>query len=70
LDCWARRTARADSVHLQVVYLPDALLLLPTDTARVDGAFATRDRIEAVRVRGGRPEAITLIRLQDDTFVP
>src|SRR5690242_9283949 len=45
-------TAHRDSVHLQVVYRPADLLLPPPDTARLDGAFATRDRIDAVRVRG------------------
>jgi len=64
-------TAHADSVHLQVVYRAADLLLLPPDTARIDGAFATRDRIQAVRVRGGGPaQAITLIRLQVVPFVP
>jgi hypothetical protein len=63
-------TAHADSVHLQVVYRPADLLLLPPDTARVDGAFATRDRIAAVRVRGGAAQAITLIQLQVVAPVP
>jgi hypothetical protein len=57
-------TAEGDSVHLQVVYHFENNALLPPDTARVDGAFATRDRIEALRVRGAGPaQAITLIRL-------
>jgi hypothetical protein len=53
------------------VYRPADLLLLPPDTARVDGAFATRDLIKAVRVRRGAPaQAITLIRLQVVPLVP
>ena len=64
-------TAHADSVHLQVVYHPADLLLLPPDTARVDGVFATRDRIGAMRLRGGGPaQAITLIRFQVVPLVP
>lgn len=66
----ASGTARGDSIHLQVVYLPNDLLLLPPDTARVDGAFETRDRIDAVRVRAGRSETITLIRMPDGAFLP
>ena len=63
-------TAHADSVHLQVVYRPADLLLPPPDTARVDGAFVTHNRIEAVRVRGGSAQAVTLIRLQVVPLVP
>jgi len=63
-------TARGDSVHLRVIYNPADLLLLPPDTARLDGVFATRDRINAVRVRGGTVQSITLVRLQAGAPIP
>ena len=63
-------TAHGDSVHLRVIYRPADLLLATVDTARVDGAFATRDRIEAVRVRGGVAQPITLLRLQVIPLIP
>lgn len=63
-------TARGDSVHLRVIYNPADLLLLPPDTARLDGAFATRDRINAVRVRGGEVQSISLLRLKVVAPIP
>jgi hypothetical protein len=59
-------TARGDSLHLEVVFVPEATVFpqLKPDTARLEGAFATRDRIDAKFTRAGTTGPFTLVRLQ------
>jgi len=61
-------SARGDSVHLTIVYTPNAVFpQLTPDTARFDGVLTTRDRIDGTLVRGGAaPQPFSLIRLRGD----
>jgi hypothetical protein len=59
-------TAVGDSVHLQVVFVPNATTFpqLPPDTAHFEGMLITRDRIDGTLVRfGATSTPFTLVRL-------
>jgi hypothetical protein len=60
-------TAGGDSVHLRIVFVPEATVFpqLKPDTAWLEGAFTTRDRIDATLARGGLPFPFTLVRLHN-----
>lgn len=59
-------TALGDSVHLQVVFVADAVFgSVKPDTARLEGAFSSRDRIDAQLVRANAaPQSLQLVRLR------
>ena len=62
-------TARADSVHLRIIYTPNATVFpqLKPDTARFDGVLTTRDRIDGTLIRGGAaPQSFSLVRSPGD----
>src|SRR3954470_11743681 len=62
-------TARADSVHLRIIYTPNeaAFPQLKPDTARFEGVLTTRDRIDGTLIRGGAaPQSFSLIRFLGD----
>ena len=59
-------TAIADSIHLQIIYVPNpAFVGLKPDTARLDAVLTTRDRIDGTLRRGSLPPStIQLVRLK------
>jgi len=61
-------SAHGDSVHLRIVYMPNAIFpQLKPDTARFDGVLTTRDRIDGTLIRGVlAPRPFSLIRLRND----
>ena len=59
-------TAKGDSVHLQIVFVPEPTVFpqLKPDTAHLEGALTTHDRIDATLVRAGSTFPFTLVRLR------
>jgi len=59
-------TAIADSIHLQIIYVPNpAFVGLKPDTARLDAVLTTHDRIDGTLRRGSLPPStIQLVRLK------
>jgi len=64
----ANGTAIGDSLHLQVIYVPNPTFVgLKPDTAQLDAVLTTRDRIDGKLRRGSfPPSTIQLVRLQVD----
>src|SRR6476619_3849968 len=62
----ARGTAIADSIHLQVIYVPNpALTTLKPDTAQLEAVLTTHDRIDGTLRRGSFPTStIQLVRVR------
>jgi len=60
--------SKGDSVHLRIVYVPSPTTFpqLKPDTASLDGAFTTRDRINGTLVRFGTAQAFSVVRVQQD----
>ena len=60
-------TAHTDSVHLRIVYTPNAVFpQLKPDTAQFDGVLTTRDHIDGTLIRGGVPQSFSLVRMLAD----
>ena len=61
----ANGTAAGDSLHLRIIYLPNPSFVgLKPDTAQLDGALTTRDRIDGTLRRGSfPPSTIQLVRV-------
>jgi hypothetical protein len=59
-------TAIADSIHLQIIYVPNpAFVGMKPDTARLDAVLTTRDRIDGTLRRSSLPPStIQLVRLK------
>src|SRR6187401_1940885 len=61
-----RGTAIADSIHLQVIYVPSpAFTTLKPDTAQLEAVLTTHDRIDGTLRRGSLPPStIQLVRVR------
>jgi len=62
----ANGTAVKDSIHLQVIYVPNATFGgLKPDTAQLEGVLTTHDRIDGTLRRSSLPQStIQLVRVQ------
>src|SRR6478672_2229860 len=61
----AKGTAIADSIHLQVIYIPNPTFVgLKPDTAQLEAVLTTRDRIDGTLRRGSfPPSTVQLVRV-------
>ena len=59
-------SAIADSLHLQIIYVPNAVFVgLKPDTAQLEGVLTTRDRIDGtLRRMSFGPSTIQLVRVK------
>ena len=62
----AKGSAIADSIHLQVIYLPNPTFVgLKPDTAQLEAVLTTRDRIDGTLRRGSfPPSSVQLVRVR------
>ena len=62
----AKGTAIADSIHLQIIYIPNPTFVgLKPDTAQLDAVLTTRDRIDGTLRRGSLPPStVQLVRVR------
>jgi len=61
-----RGTATVDSIHLQIIYVPNpAFTTLKPDTAQLEAVLTTHDRIDGTLRRGSLPPStIQLVRVR------
>jgi hypothetical protein len=61
----ANGTAVADSIHLRIIYMPNAIFVgLKPDTAQLDAVLTTRDRIDGLLRRSTFPAStVQLVRV-------